>query len=431
MHRTALVLLLALSPGPAAAQGLPRPGCDPIAYSTPEPVPASEAIVCGDGRLGSYTASCSRSCAGGCEGVSGCGPVQCLTATEVCDGAALGGASCRSLGFAGGTLACDATCAGFDTSGCRVCRSRICRESPLEAPIDAVQIVPSGSRALLLSRVAGGVRFAVLSDDLTVGAPAELAAEAYDALPIEGGWLLGTTSARIGHLHRIDPDGSLTELDTLSPEVGEVTLWSLDRGGVVVTTGGARGAPVRVLDSSGAAVAPTFPAHATRPDGGRLLLVASDCGGVLDATATHPTMVDRWDAAPGDLLLAFTRPNVAGAQIVRSGSMWRGLGFLEDAMPPLRAHCGVLGAPGAGTGWIDLRVTGRRYRDVFEPDDGGAPIVFAGALPSAEPPSPRRPLFALHPSVRVLGHARLGRRLVGLAIVERSSGHALVVSAGR
>lgn len=50
---------------------------------------------------------------------------------------------------------------------------------------------------------------------------------------------------------------------------------------------------------------------------------------------------------------------------------------------------------------FDLRVTGRRYRDVFEPDDGSPPIVFAGALPSTEPPSPRRPLFALHPSVRV------------------------------
>jgi hypothetical protein len=36
---------------------------------------------------------------------------------EVCDGAELGGATCESEGFAGGTLACDAMCA-FDTTGC-------------------------------------------------------------------------------------------------------------------------------------------------------------------------------------------------------------------------------------------------------------------------------------------------------------------------
>ena len=36
---------------------------------------------------------------------------------EPCDGADLGGASCTSLGFLGGTLACNAGC-GFNTSGC-------------------------------------------------------------------------------------------------------------------------------------------------------------------------------------------------------------------------------------------------------------------------------------------------------------------------
>ena len=38
--------------------------------------------------------------------------------TETCDGTALGGATCESLGLGTGTLACAVGCAGFDTSGC-------------------------------------------------------------------------------------------------------------------------------------------------------------------------------------------------------------------------------------------------------------------------------------------------------------------------
>ncbi len=37
---------------------------------------------------------------------------------ETCDGADLGGATCRSLGFDGGSLACHDSCRGFDNSGC-------------------------------------------------------------------------------------------------------------------------------------------------------------------------------------------------------------------------------------------------------------------------------------------------------------------------
>jgi hypothetical protein len=37
---------------------------------------------------------------------------------EACDGADLAGATCQSLGFLSGTLACKADCSGLDTSGC-------------------------------------------------------------------------------------------------------------------------------------------------------------------------------------------------------------------------------------------------------------------------------------------------------------------------
>jgi len=37
---------------------------------------------------------------------------------ELCDGTDLAGQTCLSQGFAGGTLACDSDCGGFDTGGC-------------------------------------------------------------------------------------------------------------------------------------------------------------------------------------------------------------------------------------------------------------------------------------------------------------------------
>ena len=51
-----------------------------------------------------------------------CGDGSINAAGEQCDGSDLGGETCASLGFLGGTLACDASCQ-FDTSGCRVCEA--------------------------------------------------------------------------------------------------------------------------------------------------------------------------------------------------------------------------------------------------------------------------------------------------------------------
>jgi subtilisin-like proprotein convertase family protein len=57
--------------------------------------------------------------------VSETNPVSCGDAVaqfgEVCDGAALNGATCASQAFDSGTLTCLADCSGFDTSGCGVC----------------------------------------------------------------------------------------------------------------------------------------------------------------------------------------------------------------------------------------------------------------------------------------------------------------------
>ena len=70
--------------------------------------------------------------------------------SEVCDGNDLGGQTCQTQGYDTGTLACNATCNGFDTSGCRnyQCGNNYCEiaagENCLTCPQDC-NGVQSGS----------------------------------------------------------------------------------------------------------------------------------------------------------------------------------------------------------------------------------------------------------------------------------------------
>jgi hypothetical protein len=65
--------------------------------------------------------ACAKGCADydrtGCGAPDSCGDGA-LDGVEVCDGANHGGASCESLGFGPGTLTCLENCAGFDTTAC-------------------------------------------------------------------------------------------------------------------------------------------------------------------------------------------------------------------------------------------------------------------------------------------------------------------------
>ncbi len=110
-------------PGPPAAPALQ---CD--------------ASLCGNGKIDSCQ-SCQPSCGpypGDPPGPPGCdGGQYCVTVEETCDGADLGGASCASLGFSGGTLACGAWC-GFDPSGCDLCAHGPNVPACERAPLDAV-----------------------------------------------------------------------------------------------------------------------------------------------------------------------------------------------------------------------------------------------------------------------------------------------------
>lgn len=92
------------------------------------PAPACEPALCGNGAVDSCS-ECMPCCGGGPGGGGPpCGPpwgdadagMCCTSATEHCDGGDLGGATCESLGYAGGTLGCGGSCA-FDTTGCNGC----------------------------------------------------------------------------------------------------------------------------------------------------------------------------------------------------------------------------------------------------------------------------------------------------------------------
>lgn len=74
---------------------------------------ATHTCVCADGFV-----ACGTECIPEdevCEDSCGDGV---LDGNETCDGAALGGATCESLGYVGGELACESNCTAYDTSGC-------------------------------------------------------------------------------------------------------------------------------------------------------------------------------------------------------------------------------------------------------------------------------------------------------------------------
>ncbi len=76
-------------------------------------------------RIGSFRfASCSSDCGNGA-----------IDSGEACDGSLLGGQTCASFGCSGGTLACDASCSGFDLSGCFGCPA-ICGDGTCDSGED-------------------------------------------------------------------------------------------------------------------------------------------------------------------------------------------------------------------------------------------------------------------------------------------------------
>ena len=116
-HPTALALraLQVLASVPFCGDGLvnqPAEACDGT-------VPAG--LTCQGVGLGAGTLACSAQCTldtTGCSAAPVCGDNLRNQSFEVCDGTDLAAATCQSLGFATGTLACAGDCLTFNVSGC-------------------------------------------------------------------------------------------------------------------------------------------------------------------------------------------------------------------------------------------------------------------------------------------------------------------------
>ena len=108
---------------------VPAPDAAACVFASPSAAAVCGESVCGNGRIDrcERCERCPGGGGGGPGGVDAGGPPPpfdagtcCVTQSESCDGAELGGARCASLGYAGGTLGCGRGC-GFDTSGCDAC----------------------------------------------------------------------------------------------------------------------------------------------------------------------------------------------------------------------------------------------------------------------------------------------------------------------
>jgi hypothetical protein len=217
------------------------------------------------------------------------GPCPELKATEICDGADVGGATCVDRGYGSGTLVCDNRCAGVDTSGCKECGALDasllrCGDAPIAvSPPMAVMAATDTEVALAwLELDSAGelvLAFARLSPNLDLLSVSRVA----DASPVIGGnlqiaalptgWVVAGLSESDVVVQAFDADGlplARTTVDTLSagvypnalmlaarPSAGPLLLWMLNdemRVAMVAADGRSATAPTTLTtdDISGA-----------------------------------------------------------------------------------------------------------------------------------------------------------------------------------
>lgn len=272
-----------VSNGDAGTVTVVRPDgglCSPIASSVP---PACGASLCGNGVVD--TCTIPSACNPGPIFDSG---ICTRSVTESCDGTNLGGASCASLGFAGGTLACATTC-NYDARGCVTCAngSRIlqCKELVDCAPVQSFALAALG-QTLAAAWVTGNpapgtVRFGLFAPDLspvslenitgiTDGVRVALAAT-------PSGWILAVERSTVGlEVIALQASGAVSgpakivaggtvpvmapRGDSASVSGGPLLVWSEPAGSrvavLVASDASFQTSPVRV--SSGDVVEPQF-----------------------------------------------------------------------------------------------------------------------------------------------------------------------------
>jgi len=390
-------------------------------------------------------------------------------AQERCDGADLGTASCETLGFQGGTLACSDRCT-FQTNGCTPClvdaRIAACRHTEVDAAAPLSLAMAASDREVVIAWVSGPGLGGVYEDD--AGSVRLARFDSALALQAQTG-CLGPTRARgvaiartrTGYVLAIQGDGGVTvqalnrTLEPMGgarvvPDAAWLTLTAREKDGTVlggplltwvapVSPSGlqheTRGAP---LDDSGAeeaAPATIFSGESFIGSGvftGDAFLVTSTVAHdfiarfALDGTVTIPeqTAIAAGEY-PHDAQLAWTGAD--GAVVFRRNPGW--------SWAPIDASGGISGPPvamtltaypgvvlargdemwivgGSGTGGANLTVT----RMSPAGDQIGAPLNVV-----TDPEIPFVPAVAgLGPDLMVLGW--IGGRIsypgrIGLALV--------------
>lgn len=352
--RFVVLALLTLScggarPEPAVEQ---HPPCDPASEEHPVAVPQEEtlAATCGDERRDTYALSCVERCSFGC-GLDRRCDTQCARATELCDGADTGGASCASVGFASGVLGCRPGCEAHDLSRCEVCADSRCHEArvdPALAPDDDVQLVAAGPlvRAFWTVEIDDAphlVSATVASDATLADAPVDLGiAPTSDVVGTSAGWIAIIDDGAALAARTIDTRGRLASRATdLPTDLGAVRLLATGDG-ALVTVGEINSnlVQVRLLDRRGAVIPlSSRPVHAVGARD-RMVIVPLAPGERSIQVGSASPFVMR--AARGDHLLAWI--HVADSC---TGGAWcyGGANLLRDGGSPPSEGAVVLDPP--------------------------------------------------------------------------------------
>lgn len=285
------------------------------------PQPACGAALCGNGRIDTCN-SCPDGGYGGYPGGPG-GP-PCQSDAEQCDGTALGGASCKSLGFPGGTLRCSSVCR-YDTAACTRCSApgghlAACVESVAGAQAPSALSIAATAQEIgvaWISRQPGsaGVWFARFKPDLSLikkSGPFGADCPTSVALSVRpGGWDVATSGySHPVEVYAIDSSGNVTKLRTVAA-AGHGAVFGARPGGAPLLAwidDGAKALRATVLSTDGVSTTPvaTLPMPGGVVDSWVASTFVSD--GFLVATREYNRVVVGRVATDGTTTGALTQP---------------------------------------------------------------------------------------------------------------------------
>lgn len=235
--------------------------CDPYSRDTEIPVPRALRLssTCGNGRVDAYATSCEQKVSGGC-GAPRSTTRSCVKTKETCDGRALDGQSCATLGYATGKLRCAATCDDFVYDGCAVCRAGTsCQERRVRASdYEDLTVFAQGSTVRAYWTNSRELRMADITATGALARQTTIAkVEATRLVPVQvGDSTLVVTGPRDHPVLSIVPANGTIAQTPLPGHIGPMFLPVVPVEGrplaVVITEAQVGGPNVRVVDERGA-----------------------------------------------------------------------------------------------------------------------------------------------------------------------------------